>query len=442
MKNEKYHLECKKCGEKIPSFAEWFDAGQKCPKCGFGQADVWYERDFKELIAQIKDKNFNPRSLWAYFDFLPVLDPQNIVSVGGEGVVPIDNWTFLEKFAKEKYNLDIKVYAHRNDDNYSTGTFKDLAGTMVASLLKEHKKDKYVVASTGNIGVAFSRYCAAANVSLSAFIPAISLKSQEAEIGCFGQTVYRVNGDYHRAKHVAAEFAKKNDILLAAGNFDPMRIEAKKTMVYEWIRQMPQLPTVYMQALSGGSGPIGIEKACRELKGTGAFDKMPRFILVQPSKCAPMAHAWDKAKAQGFPQGWQNEYPVYEDPETKIQTLSTGNPTAYPYLAPMVKDSQGEIIDFEEIQTLDVARLAAFEVAVRIGPAAAVTLGGFIKSLRLGHIKNGDVVMINIGEGIRRAPGFMEEISYSAKNVDTVEQCEVVDRKVYGKKLWEAIEKI
>ena len=442
MVNEKYHLKCKKCGEIIPSFAEWFDAGQKCSSCGFGQADVQYNRSFKELISLIRSKSFKPESLWAYFDFLPLLDAQNIVSVGGEGVVPIDNWTFLEKYAAEKYNAKIKVYAHRHDDNYSTGTFKDLAATMIASLLKEHHHDKYVIASTGNIGVAVSRYCAAAQISLTAFIPAISLKSQEAEIGCFGQTVYRVNGDYHQAKQVANEFSQKNKILMAAGNFDPMRIEAKKTMVYEWLRLLPEFPTVYMQALSGGSGPIGIDKACTELAETGSFEKMPRFILVQHSNCAPMAHAWESAKSQNFPEGWEWNYPVYENPETKIQTLSTGNPTAYPYLAPMVRKSEGEIIDVEEDKTLDVARLIAYEVAVRIGPAAAVNAAGFFKALRLGQIKDGDVVMINIGEGTRRSPAFMEEISYSAKTIDTVTECDLIDRKIYSQQLWDAVNSI
>ena len=57
-----------------------------------------------------------------------------------------------------------------------------------------------------------------------------------------------------------------------------------------------------------------------------------------------MAEAWDTAKKNNFPEGWSKEYPVYENPETTIKTLATGNPTAYPPLAELVKESDGEII--------------------------------------------------------------------------------------------------
>jgi threonine synthase len=441
MKGEKYFLQCNKCNYKIKDFADWFKYGQKCPDCNSLLVNVGYYDDMKKLIAMLRDKSFNPSSLWAYFDYLPLKNRKNIVSSGSEGVVPVDRWNFLESFAKEKYNINILVYAHRHDDNYSTGTFKDLAGTVVASVLKENNIRRYVVASTGNIGVAYSCYLAAAGISLSAFIPQIAIKSQEAEIGCFGQTVFRVDGDYHRAKELAKEYANKYNILLAAGNFDPMRIEAKKTMVYEWLRLLPQLPTVYMQALSGGSGPIGIAKASEELGNMNLKRfKMPRFILTQPENCAPMAHAWADAKSKNFPQGWEYQYPVYVNPVTRIQTLSTGNPTAYPVVGSLVHKSGGEIISYNEDRTVDVSRLIAYEAAIRMGPASAINVGGFFESLKNGYFREGDVVLLNIGEGIRRAPDFIEYLSYTSKFVSNINDCKPVKRESYRDQLWKMVD--
>ncbi len=438
---KKYYLKCIACGNEINGFEQWFQHKQKCCECGSNRADVWYKQDFKNLIKLIKSPDFKPDSLWGYFDFLPLNDKKHIVSVGGEGVVPINHWTFLEDYAKRKYNRDIKVYAQRHDDNFSTGTFKDLAGTVVASILKEHGIKQYVVASTGNIGVAYSRYTGAAGISLSAFLPDISLKMQEAEIGCFGQSVFRVKGDYARAKALAKEFSDKYNILLSAGNFDPMRLEAKKTMMYEWLRLMPEFPTVFMQAISGGSGPIGVDKACRELQDLNVFDTMPRFILPQPEKCAPMAHAYQKARQNNFPKGWENDYPVYENPKTQINTLSTGNPTAYPALSQIVRKSKGEITAVNEEKTVDVARIIAYEAGMRMGPAAAVTVVGFFEALRDDYIRNGDVVMLNIGEGVRRSPQFIENFDYTTKNVTTINDCFPVYRESYREKLWEKLER-
>jgi threonine synthase len=437
-KNKKFYLQCNSCGQKIEDFDIWFKNRQRCPSCGDNKADVIYPDGMAGIEDLLHDKDSHFSGLWRYFDYLPLNKKENIVSCG-EGIVPIDRWRFLEKYAKENHGIRCKVFAHRHDDNFATGTFKDLAGSMIASVLKENNIKTYVTASTGNVGVAYARYLAAADITLYAFIPSNASHAQEAEIGCFGQKVFRVNGDYQAAKELALEFSKKKGILLAAGNFDPMRIESKKTMVYEWLRLMLDFPTVYIQALSGGTGPLGIAKACKELEGLGFFEKMPRFILTQTDKCSPMADAWAEAKKKGFPEGWEKTYPIYHDPETIIPTLATGYPKTYPYVSKLVRESGGEINDFPEVDTIPVTRLVAYESAVRIGPAAAIAVGGFFKSLADGLLKDGDVVIINVGEGIRRAPGFMAKLIYSTSQVNTIKDCEIVKREDYRKKLWEDI---
>jgi hypothetical protein len=76
-----------------------------------------------------------------------------------------------------------------------------------------------------------------------------------------------------------------------------------------------------------------------------------------------------------------------------------------------------------------------------MGPAAAIVVGGFIKALRRGDIRDGDVVLLNIGEGIRRAPEFMERMIEVSREVDSVDECSLADRKGYEKRLWDAVER-
>ena len=438
--SKKFFLQCNLCGFEIQSFSEWFSSDQRCPECGSNIADVKYCESIENVKHLIQKNTKAPNGLWHYFDFLPLNERKNIIT-GGEGIVPIDRWEFLEEYAKERFRINCRVYAHRHDDNYPTGTFKDLSGSVVASVLKENNIKNYVAASTGNIAVSYSRYLTAGGVSLYAFIPENSSPSQEAEIGCFGQQVFRVKGDYTKAKEMALEFSQKHKIPLAAGNFDPMRIEAKKTMLLEWLRMMDDFPTVYLQALSGGTGPLAIAKGCEELAPLNLFERIPRFILVQSDKCSPMADAWEEAKSKGFPDGWEKTYPIYHNPETMIPTLATGYPTTYPVLSPVVRESGGEIISFDEQATVLMARLVAFKRSVRMGPAAAIVVGGFLKALRKGYIREGDVVLLNIGEGIRRAPEFMERMIYTSKKVKSVEECSLSDKEEYERQLWEDTEK-
>lgn len=437
--DKKFFLRCGLCGTDIEGFSRWFASDQRCPACGSNRADVKYRGNIEKAKSLLKKSAMAPSGLWHYFDFLPLHDRKNIVT-SGEGIVPIDRWAFLEDHARERFGLACRVYAHRHDDNYSTGTFKDLSGTIVASVLKENEIKNYAAASTGNIAVSYSRYLTAAGISLYAFIPENSSPAQEAEIACFGQQVFRVRGDYTRAKEVALEFATKFKIPLAAGNFDPMRIEAKKTMLFEWLRLMDEFPTVYMQALSGGTGPLAIAKGCRELEPLKLVHRMPRFILVQSDKCSPMADAWEDAKSKGFPDGWEKTYPIYHNPQTTIPTLGTGYPTTYPVLSPLVRASGGEILSCDERAVVLMARLVAFKQSVRLGPAAAIVVSGFLKALQKGYIKDGDVVLLNIGEGIRRAPEFMERMIYTSKKVKSVEECCLSDKKEFERRLWEEAE--
>lgn len=440
-KKKKFFLQCSLCNYKINDFSEWFSNRQRCPECGSNQAHIHYTKDVTNLKSLLLNSGNKLSGLWRYFDFLPLNNKKNIISCG-EGDVQIVRWDFIEKLAKSKYNINCTVYAHRYDNSFATGTFKDLAGSVVSSVLKENNIQSYVVATTGNIGVAYTRYLTDAGITLYVFIPRASPIAHEAEISCFGQKVFRVDGDYSRTKELALEFSQKHDITLAAGNFDPLRIEAKKTMVYEWLRMLPEFPTVYIQGLSGGTGPLAIAKGCKEIENLNLFKKLPRFIMIQTDKCSPMADAWKKAKKDGFPKDWEKFYPIYNNPETTIPTLATGYPKTYPVLSPLIRQSEGEILSFAEKYAIDVARYVAYNSAVRIGPAAAIAVGGFLKALKNKYIKNDDIVMLNIGDGIRRDPDFMKQLIYTTTHVKNLDECSLFDRKSLEPQITEFIETI
>jgi len=433
---KKYYFVCKSCGHRIESFKEWFQHGQKCPECGKNFVDTKYtasSEKLKDLIFNAKDV----KNLWHYFDFLPLDDAKNIVSAG-EGVSPVSRWDFLEEVAKKEFGKTLKVYVMRHNFNDGTRTFKDIAGTLAASVLKENGVTDYAVASTGNTANAFSHYLAKAGINLYVFMPQDAVKENIASVSAYGQKAVICKGDYAFAKKIAGEFTAKNNILMTIGNTDPLRVESKKTWVYEWLRLTGELPTVYIQALSGGTGPIAVEKAIHEVSQFGDY-KCPRFISVQPSLCDPMTQAWEKAKSQNFPEGWQHDFPKIQNPKTKVQTLATGVPGTYPIIADLTKNSGGEIITFDETKSADVARLVAFKTLEKIGPASAIGLGGYFESLKKGLLKDGDVVMINLGEGLERASFFLSELAYNFDTVSSADEIKPFSRKDLEFKLWRDI---
>ncbi len=433
--SQKFKLICRTCGHEINSFDEWFANNQKCPVCGDNKVYVKYNTPPEKLLDIIK-QNPHPKSMWVYFDFLPLNDPANIVSEG-EGVSPMERWYFLEKFAKDKYNIDIQVIVNRNDLSPATHTFKDKGASLAASVLKEHGIKEYVVASTGNTATAFAYYLAKANISLTVFMPEDSLDENAAHIGALGQKVCIVKGDYAKAKAVAKQYAKKYNILSSGGNLDPLRLEAKKTQAFEMIRQLGRIPDVYIQAISGGTSPFALEKAFIDFENTNILGKLPRLLLCQGNHCAPQAEAWENAKKQGFPPGWENNYPTYENPKAIVPTLATGKPVLYPLMARLVKKSGGEIFPVMEELATDIARLVAYEKILRIGPASAIGLLGFFEALHRGYIHNGEMVYINMGEGYERAYTFLRDVAYTMQYILGADECARFDRQIYHDKVWE-----
>jgi len=230
------------------------------------------------------------------------------------------------------------------------------------------------------------------------------------EMRSYHQDVRIVDGDYAFAKKTAAAFHQQNNVLISAGNIDPIRVEAKKTMVFEFLRQLGKMPEVYIQAVSGGTGPIAIDKGVREIEHIEPKAKLPRMILVQQNTCDPMVQGWEKAVAENFPEGWENNYPIIDNPQTQVSILSTGNPGMFPVVAPIVKKSGGTFVRVKERNLIDLATRIYKEKNLILGPASIVCLLGFYKALEENQIKNGETVLINVGEGVKRAKWFEKTI--------------------------------
>ena len=401
----KYRLICTQCGHDCGTFSEWFANGQKCPKCSCARAEGEYSADIPA-----PKKGFKGSFLEKYFDILPLESRENIVSFG-EGCVPIERYGSLEKWAREECGVECEIYLVRNDLSEGTGTFKDPAAAMAASLLKEHGINRYCIASTGNSATAFACYLAKAGIACTVFMPIDASPDSIAQIREYGQECVVVNGNYGAAKAAAAKVAAENGWLICGGNTDPIRIEGKRTFVYELLEYFDgRMPDYYFQAVAGGTMPIALDKGARELASRGVDVKLPRVMLVQQDGCDPMVQAWERATKTGLPEGWEKNFPSIE-PKTKISILSAGTPGMYPIVAPIVRKSGGTFIRIKESEVVPQGREIWRSSNAQFGPASVVCIMGFIEAVRKGLIENGSKVLLNPGEGCTRNSAFMQEMT-------------------------------
>lgn len=378
-------LECINCRTRIP-LDKTVDG---CPACGENILEARYDLgkiNVKEWMRAIKQR---PEGVWRYAEVLPLYDLRNIVSLG-EGGTPLIKSRALGSMLGLK-NLYIK-----DERQGPTASFKDRQATVAISAMKEIGVDSVVVASTGNVAIAYAAFCARAGIKLWAFFPSLAPGDKMREAALYGAEVIKITGTYDQTKEIAARFAKRQGIFLDRGIKSVAAIEAMKTIAYEMAEQLGYVfndgarwrsPDWFIQGVSGGMGPIGVAKGFREMLDFGVIDKMPALGLVQSSGCAPMVEAFERKQRIATP---------VETPETIIATLATGNPgRAYELLYDYVDEYGGHFVSASDEEAFNAIRVLARNDGISVEPATGVTFAGLFKMVREGVIKPDDVVVVN-----------------------------------------------
>jgi threonine synthase len=384
-------IRCLDCGHAAP----FMPNSMHCPQCN----SQWREAEYdmtevaRSFPSELKNRPFD---LWRYQELLPIHNPNPTLRLGegGTPLIPAANLGMMLGLP----NLFIK-----DERQGPTSSFKDRQAAVTIAALKEGGVTEMVAASTGNVAISLSAYAARAGIKLWAFVTSLVPGVKMREIALYGSQVVKITGSYDQAKQVAAEFARQRGLYQDMGARTVTAVEAMKTIAFEIAEQLTiqrgpppessdevpkwRTPDWYVQAISGGMGPLGIYKGFRELQQLGMIDHIPAIAPIQAEGCAPMVESWKK--------GLEKAEPVLS-PMTRIETLATGDPgRTYVMLRKQVNETHGV---FESVSDEDAFRamhvLAKME-GISAEPAAAVAFAGLFKLVRAGIIKSTDTVVVN-----------------------------------------------
>ncbi len=360
-----------------------------CPRCGETIVEARYDMAGINVSQWLEALRSRPSTLWRYHEVLPIYDTENIVSLG-EGGTP------LIKSRALAAALGLKNLYIKDERQGPTGSFKDRQATVAISALKEMGVDEVVVASTGNVAIAYGAYGARAGIKLWAFFPALTPNDKMRESAVYGAEIIKTTGTYDQTKQLAAQFARAKNLFLDKGIKSVAAIEAMKTMAYEIAEQLGyeleggqrwRSPDWFLQGVSGGMGPIGVAKGFREMRDFGLIDKLPAFGLIQSTGCAPMTEAFERGQRVATP---------IEDAKTIIATLATGDPgRAYEILYDYVAENGGHFVSATDEEAFNAIRILARNDGISVEPATGVTFAGLFKLVQQGIIKPDDVVVVN-----------------------------------------------
>lgn len=378
-------LQCSECDLTFSS--EQINTYASCARCEKSPLVAHYE-----FVAGLKKTTIDQqdRSMWRYFEMLPVVDKKNIVTLG-------EGWTPLLKMNRLAAALSIKNLLIKDESQNPTGSFKARGISMAISKAKELGIDTCIIPTAGNAGGALAAYCARAGMQATVVMPKHTPKAFKMECEYMGATLVLVDGLISDCAKKVAELNSSKIYFDISTMKEPYRIEGKKTMGYEIAEQLNwELPDVILYPTGGGTGLIGLWKAFEEMLDLGWIaKKMPRMIAVQSENCQPVVETFFSRKTTLAKS-------------TLANGLAVPFPFAHKQIQRVLQESSGTAIAVSEAEIVrSVKEIASLE-GMFVAPEGAALLAALKKLLVSKEIDAGEnILFLNTGSAYK----YLENLS-------------------------------
>jgi threonine synthase len=308
-----------------------------------------------------------PWTMWRYREMLPVGEGDEPVTLG-EGATPLLPLGHVAK----ALGLDA-VYVKDEAQN-PTGSFKARGMSVAVTVAKRLGATALVAPSAGNAGGALAAYGARAALPVRVYVPRDTPALLVDEMEGYGAEVILIGGLIDDAGRIAAEYARGSGAFNVATFREPYRVEGKKTMGYELVEQLGDVPGTIIYPTGGGTGLVAMWKAFEELERIGWIGAArPAMISVQAEGCAPIVRA--------FQRGEQSAQRV-DDGSTKMWGLRVPGGIGDRLSLRAIRESRGRAVtvtDDEAAEAMrDMHRHEGID-ATEEGGATLAALRAFVK---------------------------------------------------------------
>lgn len=309
--------------------------------------------------------------MWRYREAIPILKDSNILSVN-EGFTPLVEVT-----------LSGKTFNVKQEQLFSTGSYKDRGASVLMSKVKELGITKVVQDSSGNAGCAIAAYAAMANIHCTLFVQAETSESKLTQMRAYGAHLKLIEGNREDVAKAAMEAAQHT--YYASHCYNPFFVQGTKTFAFELCEQLGwKMPDSIILPAGNGTLIIGCYIGLMDLLSAGIITKMPKLIAVQAANCAPLAASFNH-------QNWGGSKP------TLAEGIAIAQPIQGQKILECVQATQGTFITVSETQIVEAWKECA-QQGFYIEPTSAATIAGAIQYAE-GY--EGKMVTLFSGHGLK-----------------------------------------
>lgn len=398
------HLACPRCGSEY----DYRKVMQLC-QCG---APLLVKYDVTKIKDYFRKTDLidRPQSPWRYYELLPI---ENIDSAATLGEV----MTPLIQLRRLGQSIGLSGLYLKDEGLNPGGTFKARGAAIGVAMAEALGVKEIGIATTGNAGAAWARYCAQSGIRAYIVMPVGSLRIAQSECFITGAKLYLVEGLICDAAEIVSQAAAKHGWLDVSALKEPYRIEGKKTIGFEIAEQFNwKVPDVILCPTGSGIGIIGIYKALAELRQIGWIGpKLPRLVAVQSAGCAPLVKAWKEHKPVS--QLWKNS-------QTIAFSLNVPKTLGDFLVLEALYMTNGRAIEVNDEEILFSQAETARTEGLFICPEGAAALAAVRRLKNSGWVKPDEkVVVLNIGSGLKHPDNVKVEAPTLKSGEELITKC-------------------
>lgn len=385
-----YKVKCQFCGTK-------FDDDGFILECSVEHEETAL------LITEYSAKRFEPnnsgKGIFRYQNWLPIR--HNLHSASR--TVTYQSQKLSRMLGLPNLWIAFNGYWPEKGATLETATFKELEAYSVLSRLPEKHSGTLVVASAGNTAAAFAYVCSQNKIPCLIVIPASGLQKMmffQPLDPCVKVVSLVGFQDYYDAITFADRVCRLNGFFLEGGVKNIGRRDGIGTTMLNAVETIGRLPDYYFQAIGSGAGAIAVHEAATRLISDGKFgQQLPRLMLSQNFPFVPIYHSWKSQQRQFL--SVNRDVGKKQIQQIVADVLSNQRP---PYgvkggVFDVLKESQGDMLVAENLETLQAIELFKESEGVDIDPAAGVALATLIKATRHELIDFKALVLLHITGG-------------------------------------------
>ncbi|MEM3565652.1 MAG: threonine synthase [Candidatus Bathyarchaeia archaeon] len=415
-----FYLVCTVCGAKF----EVYPPQHICKECG---SPLECKCDDETLK---KARFVGAFTFWRYKKLLPKV--RNVISMG-EGGTPLIKARRLAK------NVGLSNLHFKDETRNPTNSFRDRCAALIISNAVDLGYGSVVCATNGNLGASLAAYCAKSGLTCHVVVPKNVDMGKLAQMLIYDAVIEEYGEIVDDSLKRADKLAKEMGWYQGSAEFNPLSMEALKTIAYEVYEQIG-VPDWFIASMGSGGTLYAVWKGYKELEIRGEIKSIPRMVGVQAEGCSPIVNA--------YLQNIQ-EPALKTKPSTHALAILVKKPWYGKLALKAIKESKGTAIAVSDEEIFSAEQEIAKHEGIFAEPASAATYAAFKKLMNERVIDKKDkVVCLITGSGLK-ATDILQALTKKKKTavigLEVSTKAKILrilsERDTYGYDLWKKLGK-